>query len=152
MVMASQTNQPEELKVFISTRESTCGECNENLGSKAWITLVGEKGASCLACADLDHLVFLPAGSMALTRRARKHSTLSAVVLKWSRARKRYERQGLLVEEEALTKAEEECLADSEIRERRREREAVRREELDRQYVERFAQRVRELFSACPAG
>jgi hypothetical protein len=74
------------------------------------------------------------------------------VVLKWSRARKRYERQGLLVEEQALEKAEEECLADSEIRERRKEREAVRREELDRQYVEQFAQRVRELFPACPAG
>jgi hypothetical protein len=150
--MASQTNPSEELKVFISTRESTCGECGENLGSKAWITLVEEKGALCLACADLDHLVFLPSGDAALTRRAKKHSTLSAVVLKWSRARKRYERQGLLVEEQALEKAEEECLADSEVRERRKEREAVRREEMDRQYVEQFAQRVRELFPACPAG
>jgi hypothetical protein len=150
--MASQSNSIEELKVFISTRESTCGECGENLGSKAWITLVEEKGALCLACADLDHLVFLPSGDAALTRRAKKHSTLSAVVLKWSRARNRYERQGLLVEEQALEKAEEECLADSEVRERRREREAGRREELDRQYVERFAQRVREFFPACPEG
>jgi len=150
--MTSQTNPTEELKVFISTRESTCGECGENLGSKAWITLVKEKGALCLACADLDHLVFLPSGDAALTRRAKKHSTLSAVVLKWSRARNRYERQGLLVEEQALEKAEEECLADSEVRERRRERESVRREELDRQYVERFAGRVKELFPACPEG
>jgi hypothetical protein len=150
--MAVQPNQTEGLKVFISTRESTCGECGENLGSKAWITLVGEKGALCLACADLDHLVFLPSGDAALTRRAKKHSTLSAVVLKWSRARKRCERQGLLVEEQALEKAEEECLADSDVRERRREREAVRREEMDRQYVEQFAQRVRELFPACPMG
>jgi hypothetical protein len=150
--MASQSNSTEELKVFISTRESACGECGENLGSKAWITLVKEKGALCLACADLDHLVFLPSGDAALTRRAKKHSTLSAVVLKWSRARNRYERQGLLVEEQSLEKAEEECLADSEIRERRREREAVRREEVDRQYVERFAQRVQELFPACPRG
>ncbi|HEV2667795.1 MAG TPA: DUF2293 domain-containing protein [Blastocatellia bacterium] len=150
--MAQQPNQHDELKVFISTRESTCGECGENLGSKAWITLVGEKGALCLACADLDHLVFLPSGDAALTRRAKKHSTLSAVVLKWSRARKRYERQGLLVEEQALEKAEEECMADSEVRERRKEREAVRREELDRKYVERFAQRVREIFPACPRG
>jgi hypothetical protein len=150
--MESHPTRTEELKVFISTRESTCGECGENLGSKAWITLVEEKGALCLACADLDHLVFLPSGDAALTRRAKKHSTLSAVVLKWSRARNRYERQGLMVEEQALEKAEEECLADSEVRERRREREAVRREELDRQYVELFAQRVRELFPACPAG
>src|SRR5215510_16310272 len=145
-------NKNPDLKVFISARESSCDECREKLGSRAWITLVGERGALCLSCADLDHLVFLQPGNAALTRRARKHSTLSAVVLKWSRARNRYERQGILVEEQALEKAEEECLADSEVRERRREREAVRREELDRQYVDRFAQRVRELFPACPAG
>src|SRR5262245_61880161 len=150
--MISQSNSTEELKVFISTRESTCGECGENLGSKAWITLTREKGALCLACADLDHLVFLPSGDAALTRRAKKHSTLSAVVLKWSRARKRYERQGLLVEEQGLENAEEECLADSEVRERRRDREALRRAGVDRQYVEQFARRVRELFPACPAG
>ena len=150
--MVLHPNQSEDLKVFISTRESTCDECGENLGSKAWITLAGERGALCLACADLDHLVFLPSGDMALTRRGRKHSTLSAVVLKWSRTRKRYERQGLLVEEQALEKAEQECLADSEVRERRREREAIRREEFDRQFVEQFARRVRELFPACPAG
>src|SRR6266513_192842 len=142
----------EELKVFISSRESTCGECGENLGSKAWITLAGEKGALCLACADLDHLLFLPSGNTALTRRARKHSTLAAVVLKWSRARKRYERQGLLVEEQGLEKAEEECIADSEVRTRRREREGVRREEVDSKYVDEFATRVRELFPGCPTG
>ena len=55
-----------------------------------------------MACADLDRLVFLPSGDAALTRRARKHSTLSPVVLRFSRARKRHERQGLLVEEDAL--------------------------------------------------
>lgn len=118
-------NKDFELKVFISTRDSTCDECLEVLGRKAWITLKENKGALCLSCADLDHLVFLPSGDAALTRRARKHSMLNAVVLKWSRARKRYERQGILVEEQALDKAEEECLADSEIRERRREREAL---------------------------
>jgi hypothetical protein len=146
------TGGNEELKVFISHRESICGECGENLGSKAWILLSGEKGALCLACADLDHLIFLPSGDAALTRRARKHSTLSAVVLQWSRARKRYERQGLLVESEALEKAEEECLADHEIRERRRLREAVRRYDLDERYVDQFAARLRQLFPGCPDG
>ena len=93
----------------------------------AWITLQKEKGALCLACADLDHLVFLPPGDAVITRRARKYSTLAAVVLKWSRARKRYERQGLLVEAQATEKAEQECLADIEVRERQREREAAKR-------------------------
>jgi len=148
----SQTKQDTELKVFITTGDSLCSECGEPLGRHAWITLVEGKGALCLACADLDHLAFLPSGDAALTRRARKHSTLSAVVLKWSRARKRYERQGLLVEEQAIEQAEQECLADSEVRTRRREREAARRAELDQEFVSHFAARVRQLFPHCPVG
>lgn len=139
-----------DLKVFISNRESTCDECDEALGRKAWIILEEGKGALCLACADLDHLIFLPSGDTALTRRSRKYSTLVAVVLKWSRARRRYERQGLLVEEKALEQAEQECLADSEVRERRRKREAERRVVLDKQYVKRFSERLREFFPGCP--
>lgn len=144
-------NEKQDLKVFISVRESSCDECGEKLGRSAWITLAGKQGALCLTCADLDHLIFLEPGNAALTRRARNYSTLSAIVLKWSRARRRYERQGILVEEPALARAEAECLADDDARARRREREAVCRAELDRQYVERFAQCVRELFPNCPA-
>lgn len=142
--------KPEEIKVFISNRDSKCDECGEELGRKAWITLERDKGALCLTCADLDHLIFLPSGDAAVTRRARKHSTLSAVVLKFSRARRRYERQGLLVEEKALQQAEVECLADEESRSRRRERESDRRAELDSQYVGSFAARIREVFPLCP--
>ena len=138
-------------KVFITTRASVCDECGEELGHKAWILLAGDRRALCLACADLDHLVFLPAGDTAVTRRARKHSTLVAVVLKWSQARKRYERQGLLVEEQALEQAEKECLADAEFRARQRERHAEYRARLDKQYIERFAARVRELYPQCPS-
>jgi hypothetical protein len=145
-------NEIEEIKVFISHRDSVCGECHEALGRNAWIRLAGEGEAWCLACADLDHLAYLPAGDAALSRRARKHSGLSAVVLRWNTARKRYERQGVLVEEEALAQAERECLDDQAVRERRREREAVRRDELDLQYLRAFAERVRALFPRCPAG
>ena len=143
-------SEKEPIKVFISHRDSRCDECKERLGRQAWITLEEEKGALCLACADLDQLEFLPSGDPALTRRARKHSKLSAVVLKWSSARKRYERQGLLVEEDALSQAESECLADAEVRARRSERESERRAELDREYVSAFAARVRELFPGLP--
>ena len=142
----------QDLRVFITARESSCAECKEDLGSHAWITLAGERGALCLACADLEHLVYLPSGDQALTRRARKHSVLSAVVLKWSRARKRYERQGLLVEEAGLARAEEECLADAEARTRARLRAAERRAEVDREYLRRFTARVREVFPHCPPG
>ncbi len=144
--------QDTALTVFISNRDSSCDDCGEDLGRKAWITLAVERGALCLACADLDHLVFLPSGDAALTRRARKHSTLAAAVLKWSQARKRYERQGVLVEEKALARAEQECLADADARRRRQTRDAERRAEIDREYVKHFARRVRELFPGCPAG
>jgi hypothetical protein len=149
---ATTPTQTDELRVFISNRDSTCDDCLEALGRRAWIFLAGERGALCLACADLDHLVFLTAGNPALSRRARKHSVLSAVVLKWSAARKRYERQGLLVEAAALDRAEQECLADADARARRQARAAERREELDHEYVEQFAQRLRDLFPACPHG
>jgi hypothetical protein len=141
-----------DLKVFITTGESECSECGEKLGRHAWITLAGEKGALCLPWTDLDHLVFLPSGDAALTRRAGKYSILAAVVLKWSRARKHYERQGLLVEEAALQRAEQECLADADARTRRQERNAERRLELDQEYIRRFAARVRELYPSCPTG
>lgn len=73
-----------DLRAFVTIRAASCIECGEDLGRMAWITLVEDKGAICLSCADLDHLVFLPAGDAALTRRARKHSALSAVVLRKS--------------------------------------------------------------------
>jgi hypothetical protein len=104
-----------------------------------------------LTCADLDHLVYLPAGNTTLTRRAKKHSTLSAVVLKWSKSRKRNERQGLLVEESALEVAEQECLADEDARARCRERDALRRERLDARFVQGFAAKILEVFPGCPA-
>ena len=142
-----------ELTVFITSSAAKCDECGAELGKGAWITLQGtERKAVCLNCADLDHLAFLPSGDTALTRRARKHSHLTAVVLKWSRARKHYERQGLLVEEEAIIRAEAECESDAGQREIRRAMAADRRAELDQGYLALFAARVRDLYPACPAG
>lgn len=141
-----------ELKVFITARDTSCEECGEELPRGSWITLEEKTGCLCLSCAELDQLVFLPSGNAALTRRSKRASKRHAVVLKWSRARKRYERQGLLVEEAALQQAEGECLQDEEIRARRREREADRREQLDNAYVDAFAARVRELYPKTPHG
>ena len=85
-----------DLVVFSILRESKCAECGEEVGKGS--LLFTESGRPlCLRCADLDHLVFLPSGDAALTRRAIKYSTLSAVVVCFSRSRCRYERQGILV-------------------------------------------------------
>ena len=73
----------------------------------------------------------LPAGNAALSRRAKQASRPTAVVVRFSRARKRYERQGVLVEEPALEQAEAQCLADEDARSRRRERDQERRADQD---------------------
>jgi hypothetical protein len=110
-----------------------------------------DAGPLCLTCADLDHLVFIPAGDAALTRRARQASRLSAVVVRWSRSRKRYERQGILAEGPALRQAEGQCLADEEARLRRRERDRERRASEDVAFQARMAEVIKRLFPGCPA-
>jgi hypothetical protein len=138
-----------DIVVFWIVRDSACAECGEALGKGRFLHMEGERPL-CLSCADLAHLVFLERGNTALTRRATRHSTLHAVVVRFSRARKRYERQGVLVEEAALAKAEAECLSDADARDAARERAATRLVELDAAYVEAFARRVGQLFPGCP--
>lgn len=141
--------KPSEIVVFMTLSDPCCDFCGEDLGRGAWIRKVKDK-AQCLECADLDHLVFLPSGDAALTRRAGKHSRLKAVVVRWARARKRYERRGILVDEEALERAEEECSADAEIREQRRRIAEIRRAKLDREYLADFARHLAERYPGCP--
>ena len=140
----------DEIVVFSIVRESICADCGSKLFKGQLLRMEGDR-ALCLSCADLDHLVFLPAGDAALTRRAVKYSKLRAVVVRFSRARKRYERQGLVVEQAALERAEQECLADSDAREMSRARAAERRERIDDEYVKEFERRIGDLFPACPS-
>jgi hypothetical protein len=154
-MMAAETGaggfpESKDLVVFSILRESKCAECGGELWHGSLLFMEGGRPL-CLRCADLDHLVYLGRGDAALTRRARKYSTLSAVVVRFSRSRGRYERQGLLVEEDALERAERECLADAEQRAARREREEQRRVEQDRDFAVRMADAILELFPGCPA-
>jgi hypothetical protein len=126
----------------------TCTGC----GGSGSLLFMEDAGPLCMGCADLDHLVFLPAGDAALSRRARKASRLAAVVVRFSRSRKRYERQGILVEEAALEQAEVQCLADEDARARRRERDRQRRANQDVAFQARLAEAVGRLFPGCPAG
>jgi hypothetical protein len=124
----------------------TCHLCHES----GWLLKMEDAGPTCMSCADLDHLVFLPAGDTALTRRARQRSALSAVVVRFSRTRRRYERQGVLIEEAALERAETECLADADARAAQRVRAEERRQRLDAVFVAEFATAVIKLFPHCP--
>ncbi|MFJ3929643.1 DUF2293 domain-containing protein [Streptomyces sp. NPDC090029] len=112
---------------------------------------VVESGAPvCLDCADLGHLVYLPRGDAALTRRAREGSSLFAVVVRHDRRHDRPERLGLLVERGALARAEEACRADAELRARRRGRDAERRAAEDARFTTALAGEIRRLFPGCP--
>jgi hypothetical protein len=138
-----------EIVVFWTVSDSACAECGRELWKGSFLRL--EEGKPlCLSCADLGHLAYLPSGDAALTRRATRYSRLRAVVVRFSRARKRYERQGVLVEEEALERAERECLEDAESRRRARERAALRRAAAEDAYTAAFAARIAELYPGCP--
>jgi hypothetical protein len=147
-VSPNRPAKPADLVAVAAIKDWTCAEC---AGTGDFLVM-DDAGPLCLTCADLDHLVFIPAGDAALTRRARRASSLSAVVIRWSRNRRRYERQGLLVEEPALRQAEEQCLADEDARLRRRGRDADRRAARDVEFQSALAAQIKRLFPACPAG
>ena len=135
-----------ELVVISPIKDWTCSSC----GRTGELLTMDDLGPLCMACAEMDHLVFLPSGDAALTRRARRGSGLSAVVVRFSRSRRRYERQGILVEESALEQAEAECLADEPARALRRERDAVRRASEDLKLQTEMAAAITDLYPGCP--
>lgn len=141
-------SRPRDLVVIWSVKDWTCTSC----GDTGELLFMESAGPLCLDCSDLGHLLFLPSGDAALTRRAKKASQLSAVVVRWSRSRKRYERQGILAEAEAIERAENECLADAEARARRRERDQARRADEDVEFAAELAAAIRTLFPGCPVG
>jgi hypothetical protein len=139
----------DEIVVFILRTETECSECRRPLLKGNFLRLE-KKRPLCLDCADLGRLEYLPRGDTAVTRRTTKYSALRAVVVQWSRTRKRYERQGILAPPEAIRRAEEESLADAPLRERRRVQEALRREVEDRDYIAAVTLKLKELFPGCP--
>jgi hypothetical protein len=94
---------PELVVVQPLNTEWVCHRC----GGTGDLLMMENPGPACLRCAGLDDLEYLPAGDALLTRRAKSKSSRHAVVVRFSRTRRRYERQGLLVEPQALADAQE---------------------------------------------
>jgi len=136
--------------VFLNLREAQCSECGAEIEQDAMLMMEVEQPL-CLPCACLGGLEFVPSGDAALTRRATKYSQRSAVVVRFNRSRKRYERQGILVEDAALEKAEQECVQDAGERAAARARAAVHRCEQDRKLVTQMTVLIAKLFPGCPA-
>jgi len=136
--------------VFQIVRDSTCSECGVEI-KQGSLLFMEAKQPLCLACARMDGLEYLGAGDTALTRRATKYSGRTAVVVRFSRSRGRYERQGILVEPAALQKAEHECTQDADARAAARVAAAITREKDDREFVSRMTERIRDLFPGIAA-
>ncbi len=102
--VVAKANRPAELVVIEPLKDWTCHRC----GGTGGLLLMEKPGPSCLACVGLGGLVLLPAGDALLTRRAKAKSTRHAVVVRFSKSRGRYERQGILVEPQALAEVQRE--------------------------------------------
>ncbi|SNY48071.1 DUF2293 domain-containing protein [Paractinoplanes atraurantiacus] len=145
--MTTRQSKAPDLVVVLPAREFTCTACGL---TSTDMLMMEDGGPICLTCADLDHLLFLPAGDAAMTRRAKAASRLSAVVVRFNRSRKRNERQGLLVERSAIEQAELQCLSDEDARARRRERDRERREAADEVFQRDLTAEILRLFPSCP--
>lgn len=103
--LAEKANRPPELVVIQPLNTAwTCHRC----GATGGLLVMENPGPACLRCVGLGDLEFLPAGAPLLTRRVKAKSARSAVVVRFSRSRRRYERQGLLVEPRTLADVERE--------------------------------------------
>ncbi|MGO9257881.1 MAG: DUF2293 domain-containing protein [Bryobacteraceae bacterium] len=147
--LEEKSSRPPQPVVFDNLRRSQCSECGVKIDKGEFLYMDAGQPL-CLACGGFGDLEFLPAGDTALTRRAGRYGTRSAVVVRFSRSRGRYERQGLLVEPEALEKAEQECAGDAAQRAQARVRNAAARQKQDRDLAARMADRIRQLFPRCP--
>jgi hypothetical protein len=100
--VAEKAGRAPDLLVIQPLNETwSCHRC----GGTGDLLVMENPGPACLGCLGLADLEFLPAGDALLTRRAKAKSARHAVVVRFSRTRRRYERQGLLVEPQALAAA-----------------------------------------------
>jgi hypothetical protein len=103
--LAEKTSRAPELVVIRPLNAAwTC----HRRGGTGDLLMMENRGPACLQCVGLDDLEFLSAGDALLTRRVKAKSARRAVVVRFSKSRRRYERRGLLVEPQALTEAQRE--------------------------------------------
>jgi hypothetical protein len=103
--LAEKASRAPELVVIQPLNDAwKCHRC----GGTGHLLMMENPGPACLRCVGLDDLEFLAAGDALLTRRVKAKSARFAVVVRFSKSRRRYERQGLLVEPQALTEAQRE--------------------------------------------
>jgi hypothetical protein len=106
-LIAEASRAPELVVVQPLKSDWACHRC----GGSGDFLMMENPGPVCLRCMGLDDLEFLPAGDALLSRRVKAKSTRFVVVVRFSRSRRRYERQGLLVEPQTLSDVQRELEA-----------------------------------------
>ncbi len=110
--MTSSANDDASAKIaYCLSRKSRCYRCDKMLEKGSIAQLVHgseDREVLCAQCAGIDTLEALPKGNAKLTRLASKYSQVKYSLLKWSELWKAYERQGLLLEPQAIKQAKEE--------------------------------------------
>lgn len=102
-------DKPPELVVFRIVKNSQCAQCKKELSKGSFLFMEASQ-PFCLCCANLSELEYLPSGNAKLTRRVKKDSMKFTVVVEFNHSRKRYERQGILVDKETLRKVQQELI------------------------------------------
>jgi hypothetical protein len=107
--LAEKTSRTPELVIIQPLNDEwTCHRC----GGTGNLLIMENPGPACLRCLGLDDLEFLPAGDALLTRRVKAKAVRYAVVVRFNRRLRRYERQGVLVDPQALSQAQREIGGD----------------------------------------
>ena len=96
--MVEKAGTPDLVVIMPLNHEWKCHRCGES----GDLLMMEKPGPACLRWIGLDSLAYLPAGDALLSRRAKAMSARYVVVARFSRTRRRYERQGLLVEPQTL--------------------------------------------------
>jgi len=73
MMATTRAERPPEIVVFSVLKASVCSGCGADMAKGDLLRMEKERPL-CLACADLDHLVYLPAGDPALDAFGRSSS------------------------------------------------------------------------------
>jgi hypothetical protein len=103
--LAEKADRPPEVVAVLPLKSDwKCHRC----GGSGDYLVMENPGPACLRCVGLGDLEFVPAGNTLLTRRVKAKSARCAIVVRFSKARRRYERQGILAETAALADAQRE--------------------------------------------
>jgi hypothetical protein len=142
--------QPDiRLAVHILSDDSTCKKCGSVIDAGE-ISVQEYNGATCLQCAGLDHLVFLESGNATLTGRAVKQFGRRIIVQRIYKTRPA-RRWGVLVDQQAIDRAQALCVEDAEKRAQNRVKQVAHRMKKDEEFAGKFAEKIGILCPNCPA-